>query len=465
MTVLFKKERGQVGMKRNGTLKRTGWLVLLLSALLVAAACTGGNNGQEPAANTQQTPGKSEQPAASNGDGGAGGLNLSIMWWGPDARHEATLKALDVYTAQHPDVTFTPEYLSWDAFWQKLPTLAASKTVTDVLQMDAAYIQEYVDKGVLEDLSDIDLTGVVDDAVIENLKIGGKLYGIPLSQNAQGVAFNRAELEAHGVTLPKKDWTWDDYFAFALEAREKLPAGKYGINDDAAFWDWYNWYQTGNGADPLFADGGRKFTLDRELFFAFHNQFAALREAGAVPPPDQVLAFVENDPTADPMASGVVMTRGATTGSVAALEEMMPGQVDVVNIPVGPKGGGWAQSTIFLSVSANSAHKEEAKAFIRWFITDKEAGRALGLTRGVPISPEVYAELEPNLQPKDKLGKKIYDIAVDKALPFYAIAPGFTEWVDTYRATIEGIMFGEVTIEEAYDKLLALGQEIAASNS
>jgi multiple sugar transport system substrate-binding protein len=432
----------------------TGLTALLLAVMLVMTACSSGKSSS------------SSSPSASASSGGSTGqqINLSIMWWGPDPRHEATLKALEIYTKQNPNVTFTPEYMAWDGFWDKLPTLVASKSVTDVLQMDAAYINEYVAKGVLEDLSDIDLTGIVDPAVIENLKIGGKLYGIPLSQNAQGVAFNKPELEAAGVTLPKQNWTWDDYFAFGREAKSKLPAGKYGISDTANLWDWYNWYQTGHGEKPLMSSDGKEFTLNKELFMKYHTTLDELRKEKVVPPADQVLAFKENDPTADPMASGVVMTRGATTGSVGALEQLMPGKVDVVNIPVGPSGGGWAQSTIFLAVSADSKNKEEAKKFVKWFITDKEAGRALGLTRGVPISPEIYEELEPTLEQKDKLGKKIYDVSVEKALPFYAIAAGYTEWVDTYKATMEAVMFGQTTIEAAYEKLNQLGQEIAKRN-
>jgi len=444
-------------------MKRKGFIVLvavMLALTLALSAC----GGSKSASNTGSSGSKSPSSNASQSGGGSDAVNLSIMWWGADERHEATLAALDEYTKQFPNVTFSPEYMAWDGFWDKLPTLAASKTVTDVLQMDAAYISEYVAKGVLEDLTDIDLSGIVDPAVIDNLKIGGKLYGIPLSQNAQGVAFNKPELEAAGVTLPQKNWTWEDYFAFAREAKSKLPEGKYGISDTSNAWDWYNWYQTGNGEEPLMSSDGKTFTLNKDLFMKYHGELAKLREEKAVPPPDQVLAFKENDPTADAMASGVVMTRGATTGSVSALEMLMPGKVDVVNIPIGPNGGGWAQSTIFLSVSADSKNKEEAKKFVKWFISDPEAGKALKLTRGIPISPEIYKSLESELEPKEKLGKKVYDVSVEKALPFYPIAAGFTEWVDTYKATMEAVMFNQTSIEDAYEKLNKLGNEIAAKN-
>lgn len=431
-------------MKRNySTLLMIGTLALML----VLSACSGGD--------------KPASGGNNDGKGAEGGATtLSIMWWGTDARHEATRSALDIYTAQK-GVSFKPEFMAWDAFWQKLPTLAASKTITDVLQMDAAFIQEYVSRGQLEDLSDVDLSGIVDPNVIENLKIGGKLYGIPLSQNAQGTAFNKVELDQFGIPHPHQNWTYDEFFQWAKDARAKLPEGKYPIGDTTT-WDGFNYYQTAMGKPPIMSDGGKIFTLDKELFMTFYGIYEEFRQAGIVPPAEKAASFQENDPQADPMASGTVMTRGATTGSVSALEQLMPGKVGVVNLPIGPSGGGWAQSTIFLSVSANSKHKEEAKQFVRWFVTDKEAGKALGLTRGIPINPEIYAELENSLEDKDKLGKQIYDLSVEKALPFYSPAAGFSEWVDTYKKEMDAVTFGQQSIEAAYNKIEKMGKELAA---
>ncbi|WP_188990338.1 ABC transporter substrate-binding protein [Paenibacillus nasutitermitis] len=448
--------------------KRSAILLFTSMALLIIlAACSGGggggNDGTSGSSGDSKTTGNKEGNAAGSEPSKEAGAakTLSMMWWGTDARHEATKKALDLYTQQHANVKFKPEFMAWDAYWQKLPTLAASKSITDVLQMDAAYIQEYVSRGQLEDLSDIDLSGIVDANVVENLKIGGKLYGIPLSQNAQGIAFNKPELEQYGISLPQKNWTYDEFFQWAKDARSKLPEGKYPIGDTTT-WDGFNYYQTSMGKDPIMSDGGKKFTLDKELFMTFYKIYEDFRKTKVVPPAEKAAAFLENDPQADPMASGVVMTRGATTGSVSALEQLIPGKVGVVNMPTGPSGGGWAQSTIFLSVSANSKNKEEAKNFVQWFITDKEAGKALGLTRGIPINPEIYKELEPTLEQKDKLGKEIYDLSVEKALPFYAPAAGFSEWVDTYKKELEAVTFGQQSIEDAYNKIDKMGKELAA---
>ncbi|MBB3113044.1 multiple sugar transport system substrate-binding protein [Paenibacillus phyllosphaerae] len=432
--------------------KKSKWRLglTLLTVALALAGCSGGNNGEgggAPNANDEGSGGSAVKP-----------VNLKIMWWGPDARHQATLKALDLYSKQTTNVTFTPEYLAWDAFWTKLATLAASKSMTDVLQMDGAYIQDYAKRGLLEDLSDIDLSGIVDSKLIEKLKIDGKLYGIPLSHNGTGLAYNKADLEAAGITLPAKDWTWDDYFAFAKEARAKLPEGKYGIADNSAGWDWFQFYQTSQGKDPIMVDGV-KFNLDKDLWFQFQQTYEQFRKDKIVPPAQVQSAFKENDPKADPMASGTVMTRTATVGSVSVLEGMLPGKVGVVNNPTGPSGGGWAQATIFLSVSSSSKNKEEAKQFVRWFISDKEAGQALGMTRGIPINEEIYKELEPTMTKMDTIGKDLLNTALDKALPFYPAPPGWEDFVKTYQTEMESVMFGKQSLEKAYENIVEKGQE------
>lgn len=428
--------------------KRIGMQALFaLSAMsLAVSACSGGGTAE---------------PDDKPGEGSGGGSQLSIMWWGPDARHQATLKALELYTQQHPQVTFKPEYLAWEGYWNKLTTLAASKTMTDILQMDAAYIQDYASRGTLEDLSDIDLSGVVDPKILENLKIGGKLYGIPLSHNGQGFAFNKADLEAAGIALPKQGWTWDEYFQFARDARARLPEGKYGIADSSGDWNFYQYYQIAMGKGPMLTDG-TTFNLDRDTWFQFQNIYKQLREEKVVPPIEVSKAFVENDPKGDPMASGTVMTRSATVGSVNVLEQLMPGKVGVVSYPVGPTGGGWAQSTIFLSVSANSKNKEAAKQFVKWFITDKEAGKTLGLTRGIPINEAIYKELEPALEPKDKIAKELLEQALPHALPFYPVPTGWSEWAQAYPNELDAVVYGQQSLEDAFKKIEASGKAAAA---
>jgi multiple sugar transport system substrate-binding protein len=397
--------------------------------------------------------------APSTSAGASGGKTLSIMWWGADERHIATEKVLELYT-KNTGVAFTHEYMAWDGYWTKLPALVASNSVTDVLQMDGAYISDYVSRGVLADLSDMALSDVVSQKVLDNIKINGKTYGVPLSHNAQGLAFNKKVLADSGIAAPQPGWTWDQFWAFARECRAKLPRDKWGIAYQGGSWDGYQYYQTSYGKGPIFPSGGKDYNIDQTLWMEFYRLQDEMRKANIVPSAEVQLGFREYDPQADAMASGKVMTRGATTASVSALEALMPGEVGVVSMPTGPSGGGWAQSTIFLSSAANSPNLAEAKTFMKWFISNIEAGEILGLTRGIPISESVYQVLEPTLSVGNKLNKSLLDVCLPYALPFYVMAPGWQDFTAGYEAEIQNLMSGNQTVERTYENIIRLADQV-----
>ncbi|TVR56548.1 MAG: extracellular solute-binding protein, partial [Spirochaetaceae bacterium] len=359
-------------------------------------------------------------------------------------------------------ITFEPEPVDWTGFWDRLPTLAAAGTIPDILQMDAAFIDEYVDQGVLADLNDIPLGGIVDSIIVDNLRIDGVLYGVPLSHNAGGMAYHTGRVAQYGITPPWVGWTYDEYFAWALEAREKLPDNMWGITDSGS-WEGFQYYQMAHGRGNIFQDVGRTFNFDRELWYRYMRIYQDLRDANAVPPPDS--GHLENDPIADPMASGDVIVVGKTVGSVSALERLMPGQVVAISSPVGPTGigSGWAQATIFMSVAENSRHKEAAKEFIRWFISDLDAGKILGTTRGMPINDAVYTMLEPGFTRFEGIGRELLQASLaTNPVPFSPIGPGWIEWRDLYNSEYEAVAFGIQTIDGMYRNLMNLADDILA---
>ncbi|WP_234340263.1 ABC transporter substrate-binding protein [Gorillibacterium timonense] len=425
---------------------------MVVGMSLLVTAC-GGSKSSESA-----------DPKSTGTSGSADSAKLSIMWWGSQERHDATVQALDLYTKNNAGVTFSPQYTDWDGYWKKLPTLAASKSMPDVFQMDAAYIQEYVSRGLLEDLSAIDLGGAIDEKVIEKSKIDGKLYGVPLSYNGTGFVYNKPELEAAGMTLPKKDWTWDEFFAFAEEGRAKLPKGKYAIGDYTSVWNWYQDYQMAYGKGPVFQDG-TKLNIDKDLWFTFQKKYEDFRARDIIPSASVSAATVENDPKADPLLSGLTMTRGVAVGAVSALEKMMPGKLEVVNNPVGPNGGGWAQSTMYWVVSKDSEHKAAAEKFLKWIVSDTEAGKVLKTTRGIPISGVIFDSIKSDLSTGELLGIEMYNMAADKAMPFAPAPPGWSDFVKTYSDTMTEVMFKKKTLDQAFDTIMKKGEEVQAKLS
>ncbi len=448
---------------------------LLTTALAAALAGTalvgcGGTSVTEPsgtadtAATAQATTAASE---ASTSSDTASGDSMTIMWWGSDARHEATNKVLEMYT-EKTGVQFSPEYTGWDGYWQRMPVLAASNSMPDILQMDAAYIKQYAENGQLADLTDlVDLSGYLTDEEIEKYKIDGKLYGVPLSRNGQGLAYSKTKLAELGIDEPQNGWTWDDYVAWGEKAAEKCPDGVYPLYDMRHWYTYYQEYAESQGK-PKTLDGN-EFNFDKDTFKDYCNMYQKLVDEGVALPADKAVAYVELDPVNDYFLNGSCLTRSISVGSVASLAEMMGEDNDLgfVCLPQGSAGSAsWVQSTVFFSIGANSTKKEEAAKFLEYFISDVDAGKVLQTVRGLPLSDDVYAEMEPDLNQYQLKSMELYKALTDdsvKAMAYQDDVPAtFTDWGTEFKAQTEAIMLGQTSVDDAADYLETVGQEAAA---
>lgn len=49
-------------------------------------------------------------------------VDLRMSWWGGNGRHQVTLKALEEFHKQNPDINVKAEYTGWDGRWSPLPS-------------------------------------------------------------------------------------------------------------------------------------------------------------------------------------------------------------------------------------------------------------------------------------------------------------------------------------------------------
>ena len=452
-------------------MKATKKILSVLLALVLALGLAACSSAETPAASADpaETAGAEESPAESAGaeSPAASGEAMTFTWWGSDTRHEATEQAVNLYTEQ-TGVQIDIEYSAWDGYWERMAVLAASNAMPDVFQMDAAYINTYIENGQLADLTEmLDLTSIMDANEIENYKVDGKLYGAPVGANGTGYVYSKTLLAEYGIPEPTEGWTWDEMLAWARDAASKLPEGVYPITDGRAssYEAMQNYVQTNYGIKLL---DGAEFNLTEDLYKEYFNLYAGLREENVVPLPEETLSFVELDPLSDSFTSRKVLLRQINVGNVASLAAMMPdGELGVVNYPRGEQGGGWCQSTMFYCVGENSAYKQEACDFIYWILSDIEAGKILGTVRGLPVSDAVYEAIEPNLTEGDRLGMEMYQAInndVVTGLPYWNDTPSaYTSWVSEFNATGEAVLLGEMSVDEACTYVMTIGQQVAST--
>ncbi|MGO4499781.1 ABC transporter substrate-binding protein [Paenibacillus sp. 2RAB27] len=434
----------------NKQIKRWGLLTVTALTAVSLTAC-GGNTATstKTGASAQPSSGAAATAAVDNKP-----VKLRIVWWGSQARHDATLKALDAYTKKHPNVTFEPEFSGFDGYADKLATQAAAKNAPDVIQMDPAWLAEYSGRNQLVDLSKGINTADIDKSLVDSGKYKDKLYAIPLGNNATGMLFNKNAVDKLGITPPANGWTWDQYFQFGRDAKAKLEKDKYALMDATSDYTVYSSYQISQGKGyPVTVDG--KFNLDKDTYLTYAKKYADLRKEGVVPPPDIATTDKESDAKMDLMNNDTVLIKRSFAALLPGYEGVKPGAYKFVTQPKGAQASGFLKPSMFWSISADSKNIEASKAFIDWFVNDTEAADILTTTRGVPVSKKVLEYLTPKLTPADKQQIELIKNVAPDAQPFNPGAKGWSNYTaKDFKDIGEKVMFGKITPEAAYDELV-----------
>lgn len=414
---------------------------------LSITACGGNKDASEPSATTANSPSAtaSSQP-----------VKLRIVWWGSQERHDATQKALALYTQKHPNVTFESEFSGWDGYFDKLGVQAAARNAPDVIQMDAAYLSEYIGRNLLADLSSVKQDDL-DKALLESSKLNGKIYAIPLGSTAFGMGYDKTVVEKLGLKAPQFGWTWDDYYKFGEEAKAKLGKDKYVFVDQSTDLYDYTAYQLSKGKGQVFTEG--KLTIDKDTWIGYMKKQSEMRKAGIVTPADMTSMDKELDPKLDSVVNGNAVMRHLFSNQVGAIDGLKPGTMEYTSLPKDAQGGGWLKPSMFWSVNADSKQKDEAIKFVDWFVNDLEAAKVLGLSRGIPVNKKVVEALSPNFNANDKKSVEFINKIAPNAQPFVAEPQGWGNFKKDYKTIVEKLTFDKSTPEQAYDELMKKAKE------
>ncbi len=410
-----------------------------------------------------------EEPAAGEP------VEVSVVWWGSQDRHERTVKALELFNEQHSDIQVTYEFSSWGDYWTKLTTQAAGGNLPCVIQSHAGALAEWVDNDLIIPLEPLVESGHIDLSNVSETPINlgrynGVLYAIDLGDNSQTIALDIDAFEEAGVELPPRDWTWAQFEETAIELHDKL--GIWGIGPELTTWQPWDAYLRGYGKTGFSDDGtalGYSEEDDQYLidYLAMHKR---LEEAGVTMPFSQEIAEARGKSVEDkPIVKGQ-----------AAMDYFWSNQVVAVWTAAGedrnfalyhlprPEGGGptnFLKSAMNFTISSHCENPEAAATVIDFFTNSIEANEILLAERGVPISTEVQEALQPLLGPAQiEMFKYVALVAEDGSptpLPFPAQASDIETNV-YYPEFVDPVMLGLISPEEGVATFREMATEILA---
>ena len=404
---------------------------------------------------------------AAEGEAAAGGeepVELRIAWWGSQSRHDRTIKVIEMFEAEHPNIDIVYEFSAWNDHWVKMATQAAGGNLPDIMQQDYARIEEWNDRGLLMPLDEFVEDGALDfsnvsEGELNGGRIDGQLYAVNLGTNSQNIILDTDMFAEAGIELPRQDWTWDEFEQIAMELHDKL--GIWGMGPRLVDEQIWGAVYLGNGQWRYNEDGTALGYEDDQLFADHLHMALRLQDAGAVTPYEVELAeYTATGVESDPIVTGQAAMNYVWSNQIVAIQTAAGEDRNLVPYelprPEGGQSANYVKPSQFWSVTTQSKHPREAAMFIDYFTNSIEANEVLLAERGVPISSEVREALKPLLG-KSQLAMFDYlAYVVTDSSPIPPADPvGHADIRNNvyYPQVIQPVMFGQITPEEGVQVL------------
>jgi multiple sugar transport system substrate-binding protein len=395
-------------------------------------------------------------------------VRLRMFWWGAKERAERTDKVNQLYQQGHAGVTIAGESLGWTDYWPRLATQTAGRNAADVLQMDYRYIFEYARRGALLPLDGY-LPGTLNladfsKAAVDSGKVDGKIYGVSLGLNSTAIVYDKALIESLGLKVPNWEMTWQEIGDLSVEISKAAKRdGFTGIQDGGRVEPGLEVW-LGQRGKSLYTPEGRLGYDEKDIgeWFAFWHD---LRKRGGCAAPDtQALDRGEIDSSL--LSQGRAAIVFAHSNQLVGFQALNKSRLGLSTYPDGGPGakpGRYLKPAMMWSVSAQSKQQEAAVRLVSFFVADTEAGKLLGVERGVPASAAVRETVAPTL---DELGRAMADyitLISDKVGPLPPQPPrGAGEIEQLLRRVNEQVGFGRLTPADGARQFVAESSAVLA---
>mgnify|MGYP000470153718 FL=1 len=222
----------------------------------------------------------------------AEGETVTINFWhhysAQSAENETLMNVLiPAFEAENPGIKVNAVSHEWAELHDKVLVSANSNALPDVARCDIAWLPEFQKMGILVALDEempnfAEVSGKLLDSAMSTAIINGHYYALALNTNSKIVFYNKAMLEAAGVSIPATMEEW-------IEAVKKL-SGENAKGQQV--WGWNEPALAGWNICPfIWSFGGALTNEDQTIATGYINgpatvkaveTFAELVKAGAI---------------------------------------------------------------------------------------------------------------------------------------------------------------------------------------
>ena len=271
---------------------------------------------------------------------------------------------------------------------EQIPWLIKQDKVPDLIFAYAPFLGYLVDAGLLLDLHDQMAPGpefdpnAIDAQALASGHVKGRggQYALPLMADNAQLYYNKTLLQQAKVSLPSRDWTWDELINQCKHLQTAKPSITcLALNGATDFGNWYPWVR-GYSGDVLSADGTQSTLSSRHSIEGLQHYQELWTKHKVVSPvqfPTYVDCFVSQRCAMILSNSGTGRTLSERVGGTFTWDtQLMP------QFPQGRYTTGWVMG---FGVGAASKHPAAAWALLRSLVSPEAQGALLTGGYGLPV--------------------------------------------------------------------------------
>jgi multiple sugar transport system substrate-binding protein len=152
-----------------------------------------------------------------------------FMWSGSEPEVVAWKRVAALVTEKHPDITVEFQTTSFPDYWTKLPALAASGKLPDIVSLQSLRAPGFAE--LMDPLNDrlaadkID-TDAFEPSILKGLQRHGRQFALPYDFGPLVLYYNHDLFTQAGLPLPRPGWTEAEFMA---AARALTRDGRFGF--------------------------------------------------------------------------------------------------------------------------------------------------------------------------------------------------------------------------------------------
>ena len=371
---------------------------------------------------------------------------ITLSWWGNDARNEYTLAAVAKFEEKHPDIKVKCSYSEWSGYEARSKVQMVSGTEADVMQINVGWLGQYSSDGEgyydIEKLSEyVDLESFPGE-ILEYGRRNGVLNAVPIAMNAQTLYINKTVYKKYGLDVPK---TWDDLFE-AAKVMEK--DGVYPISgaSKSVFLYVLAYCEQQNG--KTFFNENNEITFDESDFKMMIEFYNRLVKENVMPKVEDYQRYNIDSGVYAGTIAWVSDAINYNTGAMDAGFEVIPADYTVFDGMA--SGTGWyAKPATLYAISKDTEHPREAALLLDFMLNSPEWAELQGLEKGIPLSREARNYLDSCGQ----LSGLQYDASLlmetnSEIKPMNPLVEN-TDLIDGFIEVCDLVLFDKSTSEEA----------------